>query len=453
MLEIGEQKPVAVNLQGRGIYFHVMYLTRKAKMNEMPSPILLIGDHYLCNKNILASKRKYKDYEWITMSATCNTVDEIRACATERTFLARPKIIIIKELPNKKAIREFLLELVSSSSSEVKFVIWDSDGAIKPDPKKMTFNKTWTDFITKFKSIKYSKVVDNGFGFGEKEDGGCVGFIINGFKKYKRSISKEVATVFMHIVGKERSYITSEIEKMCMSAPSQITLGYVQEFAYPSSKEAILYKFNNALDEKYSDAIVILDHFLGVDINANVLAEIIMKKARWQLAAAQLYSLGMGLEDIPKKLMLMGKFPSVAWHSSKLSYNQKKSGADSLVEPEKKQQFLIRKMGIPQHYFGDPKEKSRAEVIPMDFMAIQLVNTMSKNIIAPALKVADSARVRSLVFDKYMRNYLFVSDRLKEIRYGSNPVQELYEMIAVMTDRTLRDRDEEKSDAFVKLEK
>lgn len=419
----------------------------------MPSPILLIGDHYLCNKNMLASKKKYKDYEWVTMSATSDSVDEIRACAIERSFLARPKILVIKSLPNKKAIREFILELVSSSNSEVRFVVWDSEGAIKPNAKTMAFNKTWTDFIQKFKAIHGSKVIDNGFGFSDKEDGGCVGFIINSFKRYKRTINKEAATIFMALVGRERSLITSEIEKMCMSAPKNVTSGYVKENAYPSSKQAVLYKFNNSLDDLYIEAIRVLDQFLDVGINANVLAEIMMKKARWQLAAAQLYSLGMGLEDIPKKLREMGKFPSAAWHSSRLSYNQKKTGADSLDTAVKKQQFMSRKMGVPSDYFHEPNDKARAEIIPMDFMAIQLVNSMASNVIRPALKVADSVKVRSLVMDKYMRNYLFISDKLKEIRYGSNPVQELYEMMSVLTDRTLRERNAEKTNAFSKLDK
>ena len=417
-------------------------------MNEIPSPILLIGDHYLCNKNIQASKRKYKEYEWISISATDSTPDEIRSCASERTFLAKPKILLIQDLPNKKAVRDFLLDLVKTKSHEVKFIIWDSESAIKIDPKTKAFNKTWGDFVSEFKSIKDSKVVDNGFVFSDKEDGDCVSFIVDGFSKYKRHISRDVALVFMNLVGKERSFITSEIEKLCMSAPQTILLEYIEEFTYPSSKEAILYKFNNALDSTYNSAIVILDQFLGADVNANVLAEIMMKKARWQLAAAHLYSLGMGFEDIPKKLMRMGKFPSVAWHSDKLSYEQKKKGSEAFDDMVKMQEFMSRKMGIPQDHFHEPKDKIRAEVIPMDFMAIQLVNSMVKNVIQPGLSVASADRIRYLVLDKYLSNYLFVSDKLKEIRYGSNPVQELYEMIAVLTDRTLREREPTKEDEF-----
>lgn len=416
--------------------------------NEMPSPILLIGDHYLCNKNLIASKKKYKDYEWVTVSASDDSPDTIRAIASERGFLSRPKILLIQDLPNRKAEREFLLDLVKSSSSQVKFIIWDSEGAIKIDPKTKLFNKTWSEFISSFKSIKDSKVVDNGFGFSDKDDGDCINFIIDGFKKYKRSISRDVALVFMNLVGRERSYIISEIEKTCMSAPETITLEYVEEYTYPSSKEAILYKFNNVLDGTYSSAIVCLNQFLDNGINSNVLAEIMMKKARWQLAAAYLYSLGMGVEDIPKKLMQMGKFPSVAWHSPKLTYEQKKKGSEPFDSTEKIQEFMSIKMGIPQDHFNPPKEKARAEVIPMDFMAIQLVNTMYKNIIQPALGVISGDKVRMLVLDKYLTQYLFISDKLKEIRFGGNPVQETYEMIASFTDRGLREREPNKEDEF-----
>lgn len=414
----------------------------------MPSPILLIGDHYLCNKNILASKKKYKEYEWITLSASDNSPDEIRAVATERGFLSKPKILLIQDLPNQKAIREFLLDLVKITSSQVKFIIWDSEGAIKLDAKTRSFNKTWSEFIQAFKTIKDSKVVDNGFGFSDKEDSNCVTFIVEGFAKYKRVISRDAALSFMNLVGRERSYIASEIEKLCMSAPQNITQEYIEENTYPSSKEAILYKFNNALDSSYNSAILALNQFLDADINSNVLAEIMMKKARWQLAVAYLYSLGMGLEDIPKKIMQMGKFPSIAWHNDRLSYDQKKKGSELFDDTVKIQEFMSTKMGIPRDHFNEPKEKARAEVMPMDFMAVQLVNTMTKNVIQPSLGVLPSDQVRRLVLDKYMDNYLFVSDRLKEIRYGSDPVQELYEMIIVFTDRSLRERVPNKEDEF-----
>jgi DNA polymerase III delta subunit len=417
-------------------------------MSEMPSPVLLIGDHYLCNKNVQASKRKYKEYDWITMSASDDSPDKIRACASERTFLGRPKVILIQDLPNQKAIREFLLDLIKSSNSEVKFVIWDSEGAIKLDAKTRSFNKTWTEFIQGFKAVPNSKVVDNGFGFSEKEEFDCTSYIIDSFKKYKRSISKDVAIAFMNLVGRERSYITSEVEKMCMAAPQVITMDYVQDFAFPSSKEAILYKFNNVLDEDYESAILLLDQFLGLEVNANVLAEIIMKKVRWQLAAAYLFSLGMGLEDIPKKLMMMGKFPSVAWHSDKLSYDQKKKGSEAFDDPTKIQDFMSKKMGIPQDLFHEPKEKAKAEAIPMDFMAIQLVNSMAKNVILPSLKVLPHDKARMLILDKYLSNYIFASNKLKEIRYGSDPVQELYEVVMVLTDKMLREREPVSEDIF-----
>jgi DNA polymerase III delta subunit len=417
-------------------------------MNEMPSPILLIGDHYVCNKNILASKKKYKDYEWIMLSATDDSPDSIRAIASERSFLAKPKVLLINDLPNQKAIREFLLNLVKNVSSEVKYIIWDSEGAIKLDAKTRSFNKTWSDFILAFKAIKDAKVIDNGFGFTDKEDGACITFIVEGFAKYKKTINRDVAMVFMNIVGKERSYIVSEIEKLSITAPSTITKEYVMDNTYPSSKEAILYKFNNALDETYSSAITTLNQFLEADVNSNVLAEIMMKKSRWQLAVAYYYSLGMGLEEIPKKIMQMGKFPSIAWHNDKLSYNQKKDGSEQFDDTNKIQEFMSTKMGIPRDHFNEPKEKARAEAIPMDFMAIQIVNSMTKNVINPNLGSMPSEKVRALILDKYLSNYLFISNKIKEIRYGSDPVQELYEMIVMFTDRTLREREPNKEDEF-----
>lgn len=418
----------------------------------MPSPIILLGDHYLCNKNIVAAKKKYKEYDWIDISASTDSPDKIRSISTEIPFLSNPKILLIKDLPNKKAIREFLIDLIKTSKSDTRFIIWDSEEAIKVDPKTKTFNKTWSEFLEEFKQFKDHKIINNGSRFSEKEDGDCVSFVIENFSKYKRTISRDVAQVFMQLVGKERSYIVSEIEKLCIIAPQTITVEFINDSVYPSSKEAILYKFSNALDSNYNEAIIALDQFLDLNINANVLAEIMMKKARWQLATAYFYHLGVGLDDIPRRLMQMGKFPSVAWHSDKLTYDQKKNGSSEYDSTIKIQDFMSRKLGLPIDYFGESKEKTRAEVIPMDFMAIQIVNSMAKNVIRPALSALPIDKVRHMTYDKYLFNYLFISEKLKQIRYGNNPIQDLYEMIVIFTDKTLKEKEPKQEDIFEKME-
>jgi len=123
-------------------------------MSDIPSPILMVGDKYLCQKNVNSAKKKYSDFKWIILSATEDSVDKIRMESGTRDFFSRKKLLLIKEIPNLKDVREFLLDLVKSSSDNLKFILWDSENSIKPDPKTKAFNKTWTDFIDGIKKNK-----------------------------------------------------------------------------------------------------------------------------------------------------------------------------------------------------------------------------------------------------------------------------------------------------------
>ena len=221
-------------------------------MSEIPSPILLIGDKHTCKSNIIGAKKKYPDYDWIELSAKELNEDQIRSEASVIDFFAQPKAVVIYDIPNRKAFRDFILRLIKDSSDKLKFVIWDSNNEIKVDNKKGTFNKTWGDFIKEVKKFPNSKVVNNGGDFSEKENNANVQFVQNAFQKCNRQISAKNASLFINLVGRNRGIINSEVQKMAYTAPKELTAEYIEENAYPSSKEAVLYKFSNALDESYS---------------------------------------------------------------------------------------------------------------------------------------------------------------------------------------------------------
>lgn len=438
-------------------------------MQEIVSPILIYGDHFTAQNNINAIKAKYENsYEWNVLSATNDSLEKIEAISISQGFIPCPKIVVITDFPNQKAFREFVLELVAKKNLEyTKFIIWDSSDSIKLDPKTKLPNKTWDEFIAKFDSIDGSKVVNCGAEFTEKDEDAIISFIKARFNKYKRTISEDTAKIFISIVGKDRGLITSEIDKMSFASPETITNAFIIENAFPSAKEAVLFKFNNVLDGSYAESIEILEQFLEAGINENVLAEIMAKKVRWQLAACHYYSKGMAWFDVEKNLMNMGKFPSVAWHHPTMDYGKKQKFTEECETEEGIDKFRKRILGLPDYCFDikeskkskkskvedveeDGEEKSekaakakkkvilgKKECLPMPFLATQIVSGLQESLVKPNSSTMKPDEIRIKMLDRAINVYLSVVDKLKEIRYGEDPKQCVYEMVKVITDKEL----------------
>ena len=238
-------------------------------MEELSSPILIYGDRFISQNHINTIKSKYnKFYDINVISAIESTLEYIEAISTSQGFIPQSKITIINDLPNQKAVREFIIELTSRKNIPyTKFIVWDSSESIKLDPKTKLPNKTWEDFIAKFKCIEGSKIVNCGAEFTEKDDNEITSFIKTRFSKQNKEINSDAIKAFINIVGRDRGMITSEIDKLALAAPIKITSEFIIENAFPSSKEAILFKLNNALDGTYSESIELLEQFLESGIN------------------------------------------------------------------------------------------------------------------------------------------------------------------------------------------
>jgi len=435
-------------------------------MEEIVSPILIYGDHFISQNNINAIKVKYgKYYDIIPLSIENNSLEKIEAISISQGFVSCPKIIIINEIPNQKAVREFILELVSRKNIEyTKFIIWDSSEIIKLDPKTKLPNKTWDEFISKFKAISGSKIVNCGAEFTDKDEDEIITLIKNRFNRYKKSITEDTAKTLLSIVGKDRGLIITEIDKLSLSSPNTIINEFLIENAFPSAKEAILFKFGNSLDGTYTEAIEYLEQFLESGINANVLAEIMAKKVRWQLAACHLYSNGMSWFDIEKTLMNMGKFPSIAWQNDKLSYDQKQKVSEECETEEGIVKYRQKGLGLPEYCFNTEEKKKKKKIenneeddedvkdvkskkkvvlgkkecLPMPFLATQIVSGLQKNFVKPNTGSVKPEEIRVKLLDRAINVYLSVINDLKEIRYNNeNCNQYLYNMVKVITDKAI----------------
>ena len=396
-------------------------------MLQIPSPILVYGDVYL-SRNVLTSiKNKCDGATWIVMDA--NNLDEIRMEAGASNLDGSDKVLVLQNIPNKKNVREFLLNLQTNA----KLIIWDSENHIKVDPKTKCLDKTWQEFLDAFKNIKGNKIINNGEVFSDKDEGDIRAFITKCFTKFNKVIDDKDIRLLVNIVGSDRGLLFSDIKKMCMSCGDRIDSKFIIENAFPSNKEAILYKLGNVLDSgNYEDAITMLEQYLSNDINPNVIAEIFIKKARWQLIVVHLWFMGWSWSNIANKLMEMGKFPSSIWHNEDFTTQQKQQESEPYQGAESMFAYMVKKEGIPSNYLKKPKEEKKktkgvmtrkgSEILPFYFIAQQTVDFVRNRL------VGDS-NDKQRVLDKALNNYSFCQEKLTEIRYGNNVNLCLQEMV------------------------
>jgi hypothetical protein len=397
------------------------------------NPVFLYGDSISSQIQIELSKKKYCDFNWVIIDGSM-PIDEIRTLSGQNEFIPSKRIFLIKDLPNSKSFREFVLDLVESKIPLIKYIVWDSDDAIKLDPKNGTPNKTWGDFIGAFRKIKGATVINNGGEFKDNVGNDCLSFIKNEFAKRKRKIDDNSAKIFSEIVGSKRGFIVSEVKKLCLIAPATITDEFLVENCFPSSNDAILYKLNNAMDSfVFTPCIMTLNSLVNHGINGNVLAEIIVKKARWQLAAASYWKMGENWNHISKLIVNMGKYPSSIWHDHLMDLSNKKKISESLKEIESRIEYITMVAGVPPSTILNKSKAFRAEVIPMEFMAQMMLDGMYKRLIMPNLNAHNEIAIKTALESRCLNAYLKSVDGLKEIRYGNSADQLLQDMIKVVT--------------------
>lgn len=407
-------------------------------MSVIPSPVFIYGDAVLAKKDLVRIKAKYADREWVELSLEDNTPDQIRMEAGIVGFGYTEKILLLKDLPNLKAIREFVIDLAKTTREDVRILVWDSNEAIKRDPKTRVVNDTWAEFIQQLKGFKEHKILALGDDFNEKEEQDVVKYIQQLFAKFGKQISYDAAKLMSTIVGGRRSLLASEVEKLALTAPASIDQQFILDNTYPISQDAILWKFGNIVDEgNFMQSIKAMQDFIQSGVHPNVLSEIMCKKARWQLAVAQLWASGMSWYDVEQEILRMGKFPSAIWRSVG-STSEKKARSEKLKEPSAALEWIAREMGIPADYFKALNEKGAkvkgGEAIPMPFMVQQLVQHVQSKIVAPNTKKFPQGELQKRVVDRALKTYTTVLDSMKNMRYNSLFEQELYEMIRALSD-------------------
>lgn len=407
-------------------------------IDNIPSPLLLIGDVCLSKKIIVNAKKKYNDACWFTLNVSEQSIDEIRCIVGSNNLFSQSNIFILEDIPNRNQVREFLLDLLSTSN--VKFILFDSNNHIKYDIKTKTYNKTWCEFIDKFKKISGNKIIDNGLDFTDKENLYLIKYIQDGFKKYDIVIDDNTSMVFSDIVGRNRAIILSEIQKLSINCPKVLTESFIIENTFPITYEGTLYKFNNAIDYcSFNVAISSLEHYLSIGTNSFLLSEILMKKARWQLAVSHLWYSGSAWSNIPDELMNMGKFPSSIWQNNKYSINDKKRLTYEYINYDNKINYMKTHLGYPDNSFNYDSEKNDSgESLPLRFIAQQIVDFIRGKIVEPNKNKYSEDVLKEKILTRGLTVYLEVSDMLKDIRYNQkDTINSLYSIIYSLTNNSL----------------
>ena len=398
------------------------------------NPTFIFGDYYISKNKVIEIQNKYKDkgIRSVTYSASTTSLDEIRGDFSTYPFDDSKKIIIIEDIPNKKNVREFLINIASSKSKYNTLVIWDSNNHIKIDPNTKALTQTWNAFVRKFKKIPGSTVINNGSPLIAKNADAGSEFVKKEFAKYNKNISSSNAKLLISIVGNDRGLLSSDIKKISLVSPKEVRNDFILTHAYPSSKDAILYELSNALDSgSYEDSMASMESLLNAGMHYFVLCDLIVKKARWQLMASHMYYCGFKLGDITSSIMDAGQVPSYIWHNNQI--DDKKFQSAKYQKTDGVKDFFLSKRWLRDRHFNLKNKKDiSSERIPFRFQADAIVNFLKCKIIDPNNIPEQDKKVK--VFNRAINTYLLVLERMSYVRYGTNQMQYMTEMIKAMTD-------------------
>ena len=416
---------------------------------SIPSPVLIYGDRFVCLQKINAARERAKDVPWFDFSMKKDDWSDISTEVTTSTWSGEDKLVMIRDVPNQKAAREFLIELCVEYGTYAKIIIWDSLDAI-------TDAKTWTDFVAEFKTIHGSKVVFGGTPFDDKGKDEAIIFTIDRFKSHGKEIERSVAETFVNITGYNRGLIASEVEKLTLTCSSPVSREEIIFNTFRTAKMKTLYELGTALDTgSYELSIEMLHKFLESGMNENVLADVMVRKARWQLIAASYWKSGCQWSVIPDMLVEMGQFPSAIWHNDSIAPSDRRRRSDGMDDRDGIHKYATEVLGLPDSLVGvtpfvpkktkTGKEKKataadkklgigRSERIPMRFMAAQIASFVRHNIVSRNKGVKN---LKNKVFNRALNVYSSMHNNLVAIRYGEDSVQQLHEMVRSLTSTDL----------------
>lgn len=345
-------------------------------------PLLIYGNQSISRDYI------NKHYSGKTVFYPLNELDPSELISNIFSYGIERKIFVITGFRANKENRELLSSIVENCKDVILFdtenSIREKDGAFVP--------ATWAPWIKEFKNV--GTMVNSGFDFDEKEFYECASYVKSQFKNNNVDISQEDSQYFVEKVGYKIDIIHREIEKLAITH-SLINKEIIDNDVICYRKETLLYKINNSFKNRsYNDVVYAIESFMNSGFNENVIAEVLARKAKWNLVVAYL-------------LYRDGNWNSV---SSILNMNKVKMFDDQFIEMFKKE--------------SDSEKEVKTDSISSPFILNEIVQSFKILKVEPNRGKDYMKKLFFLEMDLYLK----VLDSLKNIRYGDDPKSELYSM-------------------------
>lgn len=402
------------------------------------APIIVYGSKELAKDRIVSYKKKLPKVKWGEIDVAGTDFDEIRLRVGTVRWDDDVNGFVLHNIPDRKEARSFLADILNSSPVS-KLIIWDSNRHIKYDHKKQGFSsKKWGDFVKEAKTFEGVKVINCGEDFTYRDIYECVEHVQSLFAAKGKEIGQESAKILIDIVGFNKAVLSSEVEKLCIASPKKVSTEYVIENAFPITKDAVIFKIYEALNKAdYENILLTIEDLVDSGINQNVIIDIILKQIRWQMVAAYYIFTKAPSSEIINCLMNMGKFPSKIWHDKTLSANEKKKVSATFKKRDDFVEYCVKKYRMPKYYFKPKKRDAKGEVMSYRDLASKTVAFVNQNFISPNKSKMSEHEVRTKTLYRYMNLYVFVNEKLFEIRKGENVDQDLQEVVVKYVDFSL----------------
>lgn len=382
----------------------------------------IFGDSILGSEIINEIKDSYSGYNWSSVCFSRENLKDIKILCKSCGIFDIAKIVLIKDIKNTKEFKDLVLSLTKSTLDNLKIIIWDSSEIINIDPK-IGVNKTWSDFFNKCKVSNNFKFINNGSDFHEKDNIKINNYVRDLFLKNNRRIDKKNIDLFVEIVGKNRGIIYSEVKKLCITAKEEIDKQFILENTFPSSKSFVFYNITNYLDKSYKASISEMEYLISIGKDPYYIGNLILFKAKWNLAIADLYRQGNDWFNIKDLILKVGKFPSSVWSNDQIPDSKKKKLSDNLKDPRNLKEFMLSAWGCPYYLLDCGTEKRVSDSINSSFIADMMVKSFRYNQVPKTKSKVD-------LVNRSLRIYIECCQEIKEIRFGdSNPVICLKNMI------------------------
>jgi hypothetical protein len=264
-----------------------------------PRLILITGDpSIVCNKLLETKALLFPEGatpgQWIVFEIGAGKIktfmktglNSLEAEVSTPDWEEQLKVVVLRGMADNKAFRTSICDIVLNVAPTNCFIILDESGTIYKTKKK----NEWADFKKICK--KMGEIIDVGKSLSDLKEKDQIDYVIKEAGDRGKTISRSAASDLLSIVSANRAVIISELDRISdLVKEPAITAAHVKSMAFPMSGDYQIWKFYNAFDSgSYEQIMEATDQMLKSNIAIEPIVDIAMKRVRWHLIAADLYT-------------------------------------------------------------------------------------------------------------------------------------------------------------------